>query len=316
MDFQTDLAKAQELLKTSGDIVIVTHERPTMDSIGSALALYLGLAGFGKKVRIVCPDPITVGLSNFVGVDKIVSEVGKKNFVISLAYTEGSIEKVSYNIEGDTFNLVIEPRVGHEPFSERGVRYSYQGATPDVIVVDDTIHLGGLKKAYEAEKELFASKPVINIDRHPNNALYGQLNLVDPKASSTAELVAQLLSALGVSLTADIATNLLNSLYGATNSFQATTVTPIAFELAAACLKAGGKRFFVGREISEEEIPHKEAAVTEEPELLDTAVPSEPSVEPVVSEKVVEPQAPQTAEQKEAPADWLKPKIFKSSNLG
>lgn len=316
MDFQTDLAKAQELLKSSGDIVIVTHERPTQDSIGSALALYLGLAGFGKKVRIVCPDPVTVGLSNFVGVDKIVSEVGKKNFVISLAYTEGSIEKVSYNIEGDTFNLVVEPRVGHEPFSEKSVKYSYQGATPDVIVAVDTIHLGGLKRAYEAEKELFASKPVINIDRHPNNALYGQLNLVDPKASSTSELVAQLLSALGVSLTADIATNLLNALYGATNSFQATTVTPIAFELAAACLKAGGKRFFVSREVPEEELPHREVAVTAEPETLDAVVPSEQAIEPVVSEKVIEAQVPQTAEQKEAPADWLKPKIFKSSNLG
>lgn len=316
MNTVLDFQKAEELLKTAGDIVIVTHERPTQDSVGSALALYLGLAGFGKKVRVVCPDPITVGLSNFVGVDKIVSEVGKKNFVISLAYTEGSIEKVSYNIEGDTFNLVIEPRVGHEPFSEKSVKYSYQGATPDVIVAVDTIHLGGLKRAYEAEKELFASKPVINIDRHPNNALYGQLNLVDPKASSTSELVAQLLSALGVSLTTDIATNLLNALYGATNSFQATTVTPIAFELAAACLKAGGKRFFVSREVPEEELPHKEVAVTAEPETLDTVVPSEQAIEPVVSEKVVEAQVPQTAEQKEAPADWLKPKIFKSSNLG
>jgi c-di-AMP phosphodiesterase-like protein len=257
-----------------------------------------------------------VGLSNFIGVDKIVSEVGKKNFVISLAYSEGSIEKVSYNIEGDNFNLVIEPRAGHEPFNEKSVKYSYQGAAPDVIVAVDTIHLGGLKKAYEGEKELFASKPVINIDRHPNNAQYGQLNLVDPKASSTSELVAQLLSALGVSLTADIATNLLNSLYGATNSFQASGVTHIAFELAAACLKAGGKRFFVSTEVVQEELPHRETAVTEAPEVMDAGAPREEAHEPAVPEPTIEHQVTQAGEQKEAPADWLKPKIFKSSNLG
>jgi len=139
---------------------------------------------------------------------------------------------------------------------------------------------------YEANKELFGGKPVVNIDRHPNNARYGQMNVIDPQASSTAEVVSQFLSGIGVRLTADIATNVLNALYGATNAFQTEHVTAQVFELAAACLKAGGKRFW-------------------KPSAQEEEVPTAP---------VVEAPKP-VAKPPETPPDWLKPKIYKSSNL-
>jgi nanoRNase/pAp phosphatase (c-di-AMP/oligoRNAs hydrolase) len=220
MDFTSDITKIKELLDNAQDVLIVTHERPNADSMGSTLALYLGLTGMGKRVTVACPDPMIVEYSSFVGANKMVSSISKKNFVISLDYVDGSIEKVSYNIEGDKFNLVIEPRPGFDTFGPDKVHYSYAGGNAQLIFTVDTIHLGGLKKLYEEDKELYATKPIINIDRHPNNAQYGHTNMVDPQASSTAELVGQLLSGLGVAITADIATNLLNAVYGATNNFQ------------------------------------------------------------------------------------------------
>lgn len=243
MDFSNDTNKIKELLEKAQDVLVVTHERPTADGMGSTLALYLGLSGLGKRVTVACPDPMLVEHSSFVGANKIISSLGKKNFVISLDYVDGSIEKVSYNIEGDKFNLVIEPRPGFEIFNQDKVHYSYAGSSAQLIFTVDTIHLGGLKKLFDEDKDLFASKPIVNVDRHPNNAHYGHTNMVDPQASSTAELVAQLLMGLGVALTQDIATNLLNAVYGATNSFQNAEVSAGAFELAAQSLKAGGKRF-------------------------------------------------------------------------
>lgn len=287
MDITADIRKAKELLDSARDILIVTHEHPTYDSIGSTLALYLGLVSLGKKVSIVCPDAMTVEISSFIGVNKFAADLSRKNFIISLDYQDGSIEKVSYNIEGNKFNLVIEPRQGHDGFSKDNVHYSYGGTVADMIISVDTIHLGGLKKIYEANKELFADKPVINIDRHPNNALYGTMNIIDPQSSSTAEIVSQFLSGVGVRLTEDIATNVLNALYGATEAFQ-TRVSVQAFELAAACMKAGGKRFW------------KPAAVSEEAPAVETVAPP-----------VVESKKPVV----ETPPDWLKPKIYKSSNL-
>lgn len=293
MDISSEVTKVKNLLDKTQEVLIVTHENPTFDSIGSSLALYLGLTSLGKKVTVACPDPITVELSNFVGVNKVVSDIGQKNFVISLDYVDGSIERVSYNIEGHKFNLIIEHRPGFEPFSPDKIHYSYAGAYADLIFAIDTIHLGGLKKLYETDKDLFTATPVVNIDRHPNNAQFGQVNLVDPGASSTAELVAQVLSAVGVALMQDIATNFLNAVFAATNAFQSPQVTPAAFELVAACLKAGGRRF--GKPSIQEERPKVEGLVE--------AVPAEV-------------KKPKEEKLKETPADWLKPKIFKSSSPG
>lgn len=291
-----DISRVKELVDKAGDILVLTHEHPSFDSIGSSLALLLGLTSLGKKVTVVCPDPMTVELSSFIGVNKIIKELGKKNFVVSLDYVDGSIEKVSYNIEGDKFNLVIEHRPGYEPFSPDKVHYTYAGSAADVIFAVDTIHLGGLGGLYEKQKDLFASKPLVNIDRHPNNAHYGQVNIIDGAASSTAELVGQLLSQLGIELTEDIATNILNAVYAATDSFQHAGVSATAFELVAACMKAGGKRF--AKQIASEEKPVEEVAVA-----------------PVV--EVVAPMAPESGKDMapgKAPEDWLKPKIFKSSS--
>jgi len=306
MDFANDIQKVRDLLDKSQDILIVTHERPTGDSVGSSLALYLALTGMGKRVTIACPDPMIVEHSSFVGANKFITSLGKKNFVISLDYVDGSIEKVSYNIEGDKFNLVIEPRPGFDVFSEDKVHYSYAGSAAQLIFTVDTIHLGGLKKLFDDDKDLYASKPVVNIDRHPNNAHYGHTNMVDATASSTAEIVGNLLSGLGIAMNEDVATNLLNALYQATNNFSNQNVGAGAFELASQAFKAGGKRF--SRPVVREEIL--------QPPVVETPVREQPKEEahpaPAVSGNEPKGEEPKGAK---APPDWLKPKIFKSSHL-
>jgi len=351
MDYQSEVAKAKELLDKAREVVILTHENPSADSIGSALALSLGLPSLGKTVTVACPDTITVELSNFVGANKVIQKISNKNFIISLDYIDGSIEKVSYNIEGDKFNLVIEHRSGFEPFSKDKVHYSYGGTNADLLITVGTIHLGVLGALYEENKELFSGKPVINIDCQHNNSKYGQVNLVNSASSSTAELVANLLADFGAELTADIASNLLNALYSATSNFQSPMVTARTFELASSLLRAGGKRFgqmadvtapslasFVPkphpvrshvrphatvRKSQPPPMPHMGAAVTPIPATAQGAQPRTPIP---AGRQPPSPQAGGSGQAnwgdtsgqtppEQAPEDWLKPKIFKSSTL-
>jgi nanoRNase/pAp phosphatase (c-di-AMP/oligoRNAs hydrolase) len=317
MDFTRDITKIKELLDKAQDVLVVTHEHPTHDSMGSALALYLGLTGLGKKVTIACPDAMTVELSNFVGANKVITSLGKKNFIISLDYVDGSIEKVSYNIEGNKFNLVIEPRPGFEAFSEDKVHYTHAGSSAALIFAVDTIHLGGLKKLFDEDKDMYATKPIINVDRHPNNANYGHTNMVNMEASSTAEVVAELLSGLDITLTEDIATNLFNALTQATNNFQNANVSVRAFELAAAALKAGAKRFNAPVK-PQEETPSGGEKVAEPMKKEVPAVqaaPVAPATSPTPAVPAEQPKEAVPVAPKQAPPDWLKPKIFKSSNI-
>ncbi len=325
MTYEEALTKAKEMVGSASEIVIVTHGNPTMDSMGASLALMLGVVSLGKKATVVCPDAMTVGLSSFVGVDRVVRDFGKKNFVISLDYEDGSIEKVSYNIEGKKFNLVVEHRPGFELFSADKVQYSYQGVSADLIISVDTLSLSDLGAVYEQHKDVFGKTPIINVDFHKDNVNYGALNLVDPGASSTSELVAELMATLGVKLSTDIATNLLNAIYDATNNFQNANVTSMAFEVASVCLKAGAKRFGVATPVART-TPEPKVYVGNKP-VEDTHKAPVLEVTPVQEQKhtpppVIHTETPaadphQNEGKKSAnpPSDWLKPKIFKSSSL-
>lgn len=286
--------RVKDLVSQAKDILILTHAHPTADSMGSALALYVAMKNAGKHVVVGCPTPMTVELSNFVGANKAETKFSKKNFVISLDYEDGSIDKVTYNIEGKKFNLIIEPRPGYEGFNEDHVSFTHKGTAADVIFIIDTMHLGELGELYEGEKELFATRPIVNIDKHIDNARYGAINIID-HAASTAELVGTVLSEIGTPLTEDIATNLLNAIYSASNSFQGE-ITARTFEVAAACLKAGGKRFT--QEVVKEAV--KEVKEEKPQEVIPPTEPEQKKEQPI-------PTNP--------PEDWLKPKIFKSSTI-
>lgn len=301
----TDVMRIKDLVDSAKEILILTHNNPDADSLGSSLALYIALKNAGKHVVVGCPTPMTVEYSHFIGANKVETTFSKKNFVISLDYEDGSIDKVTYNIEGKKFNLVIEPRPGFENFNEDHVSFHHQGTAADVIFTIDTMHLGELGELYEGEKELFATRPIINIDKHIDNAKYGVVNVID-HAATTAELVGTVLSEIGMSLTEDVAINLLNAIYLGTDNFQ-KEVIPRTFELAAACVKAGGKRFIPSVVPQQAEEEKQEETKKEQTAPVEEKKEEEKPPEPEQKKEQSQPQNP--------PEDWLKPKIFKSSTI-
>lgn len=63
-------AEVVRFLQEHDDFIIVGHEGPDPDSLGSMLGLYFGLGKLGKHCRIVSADPISPYLS-WPGLDKI-----------------------------------------------------------------------------------------------------------------------------------------------------------------------------------------------------------------------------------------------------
>ena len=59
----------------------------------------------------------------------------------------------------------------------------------------------------------------INIDHHPGNSGYGQINWFDATAAACAEMVYELVRALGVPLTGEIATHVYLAILTDTGSF-------------------------------------------------------------------------------------------------
>jgi phosphoesterase RecJ-like protein len=81
--------------------------------------------------------------------------------------------------------------------------------------------------------------PVINIDHHPSNTRFGQVNLVDAQASATAEVLYGLAPALGLPIDADVATNLLAGIVTDTIGFRTVSTTPRVLQAAADLMARG-----------------------------------------------------------------------------
>jgi len=80
---------------------------------------------------------------------------------------------------------------------------------------------------------------VINVDHHHDNARFGTLNLVVADASSTAEIVGDLIDELGVALEREIAEALYVGLVTDTGRFQYANTTAKALRFAAELAEAG-----------------------------------------------------------------------------
>jgi phosphoesterase RecJ-like protein len=93
---------------------------------------------------------------------------------------------------------------------------------------------------------------LLNIDHHHDNTLFGTLDLVDPAASCTAEIVWDLMHRLDVAPTAVIAEALYVALVTDTGRFMYENTGPSAHRMAAELIAAGVDVQAVYRRLYEE----------------------------------------------------------------
>ncbi len=79
----------------------------------------------------------------------------------------------------------------------------------------------------------------LNLDHHEDNPLYGEFNLVNPRAAASAELVADLYAELGVPLGKEAAEAIYAGIKTDTGGFRFRNISPETHELAAELLRIG-----------------------------------------------------------------------------
>ena len=90
-------------------------------------------------------------------------------------------------------------------------------------------------------KILNLKSKILNIDHHPDNGNFGDVNLVDSKKSSVAELVFDFFNFCKWPIDKDIATCLLTGIITDTGSFMHSNTQPSTFEAAAKLLRKGAQ---------------------------------------------------------------------------
>lgn len=240
---RTPIQQAIEVLSKSNNIVIVLPNNPTTDAVSSGLGLFLTLEKIGKKAKVVCSEFDLPPHHNFLPKSKEIHSdlTALRKFIISLDVSRTKVQELSYDISNNKkLDIFITPKNGF--FEARDVTTSASSYEYDAIVVIDTPTLNGVGKIYDNNTEFFYHTPIINIDHNPANEHFGEINIIDLVATSTSEIIFELVKQLDVTLDEYVATSLLTGIISKTKSFQSTTVTPKSLAISSHLIENGARR--------------------------------------------------------------------------
>jgi len=117
-----------------------------------------------------------------------------------------------------------------------------------VIAVDcaDRSRMGNVEALFAPGAAL------LNIDHHPTNDRFGSVNLIDPEAAATAEVLFELAQAAGISFHEELALCIYTGLLTDTGGFRYANTSPRVMEIAAKLLTYGVKPSEVAERCLEE----------------------------------------------------------------
>ena len=107
----------------------------------------------------------------------------------------------------------------------------------DLVILTDCPNPARTEGLLERARDTGAT--ILNIDHHPDNRRYGDVNWIDPSAAATGEMVYRLLTALGTPLSPGMATNLFTAIHTDTGSFRYSNTTEETFRIAATLVARG-----------------------------------------------------------------------------
>lgn len=232
------------LLRKSEHPLILLPAHPSKDALASALAIERFVTKLGKQATLV-GDDLTSHMRElgFLGEpsDMLDSLSGTREFVLSFNTERNRILGARSEQVDDAFHIYITPERGTidpRDFSFIPARLRYDAAF--VIGSPDKESLGSL---YIENPDIFYEIPIVNLDTSAGNERFGQVNLVDMTASSTAEIVFEsLLETDPGRIDEGIADALLTGIIAATESFQRKNTTPKALQDASRLIELGADR--------------------------------------------------------------------------
>lgn len=198
--------KAAQWIANASNILILCHLAPDGDALGSLLGLGMALQRLpGRRVYLVCADPVPEDARHLPGWQHVITP-----------------DSTAWATRGDWLAARSGP--------------SSQASQSAIISVDcsDPDRFG---PAYD--RALWGGIPLLNIDHHPTNTCFGELNWVEPEAAATAQMLVGLIRALGVPMDVAIATCLLHGILTDTQGFRTANTGPDVLRTAVELMEHG-----------------------------------------------------------------------------
>lgn len=285
----------KNLFSTAQSVIIILPPDPGKDLVVAGLALHQALKDSGKSSQIGCGSDIHVN-EDIEGISNINDSIGSRNLIISFDYKEEDLDKVDYDVRDDgKFYLLVKPKAGSPVPDIGGVKYSYSGASSDLVVTLGVGSLEELGKIYADEKNFLDNAKIVSLNTSLKPSSFTS-NLYHKNTDSFSELVSGLLESLDLKVSLPTAGNLLAGIYESTNNLTGSNATADTFSSIAYLMRLGAR-------FSQPQVGSPRLSKAPFFEVVPDPVPVEPKVE----ENIPLPEE----ENAPIPSDWSKPKIFR-----
>ena len=111
-----------------------------------------------------------------------------------------------------------------------------QGVDPTLVFFFDS---GNLERSGSAVRSIASHATIVNVDHHPSNSRFGDINVIEPEASAVSQIVMEMLDHFGYPIMPTMATNLYVALLTDTGGFRHENTTPRALDDAARLARLG-----------------------------------------------------------------------------
>lgn len=234
----------KNIIESAKNVLIFTPQNAGGDAIGSAWATYFFLKKKNIEATVVVSsqNPYLERFSFLSKPEEIIESLaGARDFVLAFNTKFNKITNVKTERVEDELRIFITPEKGSidpRDFSFIPAKFKY-----DLVISVGSADKESIGKVYEENPDIFYEVPVVNIDHHTENDQFGQINLVDIKASSTCEVLADAILKIDEkNVDETIAECLLAGLIDETNSFQKKNTTPKALHIAALLMTKGAQQ--------------------------------------------------------------------------
>ena len=192
------MTNLHSVISSAQHVVLLTHQSPDGDAMGSSLAMYHYIKSLDKEAQVIVPNA----------------------FPDFLAWMPGADTVLLYDAQTAEANSSLEEA--------------------DLVICTDfnaPSRIGAL-----GDKMLTLACPKLMIDHHLHPADFADFIVSKPEASSTCELVYEVLTTLNAKLSTDIATCLYTGLMTDTGNFSYNSNRPQIYSIISHLVAAGANK--------------------------------------------------------------------------
>jgi len=229
-------------LTTANRLAVVINKHWPGDSLASGLALSQLLIKLQHRLTLAADPGEKQTQLSWLPLFSFIQPAleGARSFVIHLDTGAVTVKDLKYRLTPGHLEVIISQEEGM--LTPESLTTEADGFPYDAVITLGCPDFDCLGSVYEQQPGLWQQTAIINIDCQAANEGYGQINLIDTKATSVSEVVWQLFADKTELIDADIATCLLAGIIAATNNFKNPNLAAATLSAAAELLNLGARR--------------------------------------------------------------------------